>query len=92
MKINVTEKHIAAGRAGDVSACPITLALREQSSFTHAVVSEDKIFLTSISAVPLPHPARDFVFRFDRSLTVEPFSFELEEQVEPFSFEVEISP
>lgn len=85
MTINVTQKHIDAGRAAMAGgglpsvSCAITQAVREiwpkattGASFMHQMDEERTAYF-------LPESARTFIKSFDNGVPVAPFSFELEE-------------
>lgn len=85
--ISVTAGHIAEGRPGNCSECPIALAVI--AAFPDIEVIEVKADQVTESAwikawpswsaafvnIPLPHEAYEFIRAFDDSGAVEPLSF-----------------
>lgn len=77
MKITVTQEHIEDGKAEDELACPIALALRQQTNEDLAVFSFDAFRSGVSKSIPLPKIASDFINAFDYDKPVEPFTFDL---------------
>jgi len=78
MKITVTQQHIDAGVRGSATSDPVSLALKEQAGWEKAYVNVFGIQNGQIKRYPLPEGMWEFMYRFDNSLPVEPFEFELE--------------
>jgi hypothetical protein len=79
VKICVTLDHINRGERVWSTDCPIALALKE--SYKYAIVSPDRIIVTTGSghiAAFTPRSARRFISRFDLGKSVKPFNFILE--------------
>ena len=83
MRISVTDEHIALGKPKCSSACPIWMAIKDRvPSPCHVLVARHEVDFDSERAhvlVPLPESAIDFIRRFDKAASVEPFEFELPE-------------
>lgn len=78
MKVDVTQEHIDCGKPLEPLYCPVALAIDEQA---HKVVIVNYWKLAAADdsfSSPTPVVVRRFVERFDRGLSVKPFSFELE--------------
>jgi hypothetical protein len=76
--VNVTAEHIANGQRAVAAACPVAIALSEQTGLPvrvgiHTAIGES---YTSRHA-ELPLKAVRWIERFDYDQPVEPFSFEL---------------
>ncbi len=85
MKITVQAKHIAAGRPGEVAACPIALAMKEAGCTRPRVQNVDCTFLDKDGIkrqVMLPPIAQTFIAFFDffpaDERNLRPFSFEIQ--------------
>lgn len=76
MIIEVTDKHIAAGRKDDCYECPIALAVLDKLPESRVVVGASYIYITGTN-YDLPWRAVEFIDRFDKNLRVDPFSFRL---------------
>lgn len=75
--INVTARHIAAGKTAEALSCPIALAICDQvAGHDQPVVSCGVVMLGSIIS-DLPEEAMQFVVDFDNGRPVEPFAFAL---------------
>lgn len=90
LTVHVTQSHIDRGERCKCRSCPIALALNEQHPLENGHVwltNGEEVF----SEGPfdeelldlLPALAQRFARRFDRELSVEPFTFELELQTQP---------
>lgn len=75
MQIQVTQKDILSGIAGDCSACPVALALFRATGADIKVGPEEIAVGHSTYISPLV--VRDFVDAFDARKMVWPFTFEL---------------
>jgi hypothetical protein len=81
MTIHVTQEHIDKGLKS-CGGCPIALALRD-AGFNDVVVFQRRFIYDARRGSPshtLPPEAREFIEKFDKGRTVQPFSFELEAQ------------
>jgi hypothetical protein len=81
--IKVTQKHINNGIKELCSQCPVALALKD--AIPEAIIVKAfeyrLVYLTKNKVcyqAPSPNSVRDFINRFDASLSVEPFEFEVE--------------
>lgn len=84
MIVDVTQSHIDQGKAGDCSACPIALALKElipdnfsvsvKFTVAHIVSHTYNTFRT----IPLPKSAIEFIMDFDKHFPMSPFKFEVD--------------
>lgn len=83
IKIKVTEEHIDKGNQADCYSCPIALALKEASQElgTPEVCGYMVYWPKKIGT--LPHKAREFIRKFDKDRTAQPFEFEID--IEDFS-------
>jgi hypothetical protein len=87
LRIKVTKSHIDVGRIGSVDYCPIGVAINSEiheDYYAYVLEEEIKIFNRSeekhdslVGLIHLPRSARRFIARFDKGLTVKPFSFDL---------------
>ena len=81
MRISVTQDHIRMGAKGVPKCCPIALAMKERGfcdpsaglvSVKFKDGESDGVYVAA-----LPGEARKFIERFDASLDVWPFEFDL---------------
>jgi hypothetical protein len=82
--VEVTAEDIARGARGSPSGCPVALAVCRAigTAPVHGEIDVDPegIHLRGRrdfykASRPLPDEAQEFIGRFDRGLTVEPFAF-----------------
>ncbi len=83
IKINVTTEHIAKGKPGDCSNCPVALALVDGiPNVTFVLIDGHDIDLCDakhVHNVATPQEVQEFILNFDRGIKPHlPFSFELE--------------
>ena len=85
MRVNVTRKHISAGKRGESQACPIACAVRESLEETdgvdvqHVTVNDDSLYVsyTVTRSVPLSAKAQKFVSTFDNLGKGKPLTLNL---------------
>jgi hypothetical protein len=87
LRIKVTKSHIDVGRLGSPDYCPIGVAVNSEIyEGYYAYILEEEIMVINrseekydscVGVIPLPRSARRFIARFDKGLTVKPFSFDL---------------
>jgi hypothetical protein len=74
MKISVTQRHLDAGRRKHCDACPVALALREQTGHDWRV---GQVYASlGWHLVDLPRAVVDCMARYDAGKPVGPFEFE----------------
>lgn len=78
--INVTQKHIDKGLRNNCQACPVALALREQTPYVNCMLDSSSIFWGDKDATysKVPYNVKTFIHNFDGIFGVEPFSFNIE--------------
>lgn len=79
--VEVTQQDIATGIRGSVCSCPIALSLKRQLNTSTVIVREVSILVIDKYYAP-PLEAAEFMGRFDNKLSVEPFSFDMEDGYE----------
>lgn len=78
MIIEVTEQDIKDGVSNSDIACPIALAVRHSIECNSVEVSPEDIVIDGSLVMINTVTMRNFIRRFDRGLSVEPFNFNLE--------------
>ena len=73
IKVQVKQKHITKGIAGDGDSCPIAYALKDMG-YKGLHVEGDQI-IGSADYAPLPLKAQRFIRKFDDGEKVKPFNF-----------------
>ena len=84
MKVTVTAEHIAAGLRGEISLCPVALAIRDAGA-PGATVTSSYARIPHESGAPgkavvvyFPEAVDDRILSFDSGKGMEPFSFDLD--------------
>ena len=75
MKIQVTRKHIKAGKMGRMTLCPIALALKERG-FENVKITTETVEVDGAELTLSPSEAK-FVDDFDSGKPVKPFVLHL---------------
>lgn len=88
LRIDVTEEDIRLGVKEDTSWCPVALACKRVAPPEVFDLEVESRYVTfkmpkTVCMGPLPEVVHNFIFEFDRSFFVKPFSFDLEVQEEP---------
>jgi hypothetical protein len=80
MRIEVKQEHIDKGIRAKCTTCPVALAIHEATSGELGTVYVDvtTVFVGSMTSIPLPIVAIEWIAEFDYQGTGEPFSFELD--------------
>ena len=81
VKVEVTAEDVAKGRRDNPHECPIACALRRTGLENPGVYPTDSITYFKNNrcvSIVLPRVAEDAALKFDRTGTMEPFSFEVE--------------
>ena len=77
----VTAAHIAAGRRGSCSRCPIALAIRDKDDVSYVSVCRTWAYTWDAAGArrqaSLGRDGGDFTYAFDRGERVEPFTLTL---------------
>lgn len=77
MKIQVKATHIRRGGKGELTSCPIALAIAESLSARNVIVRNSTVQIGKKHFI-LPLEAQTFISCFDRRKnSVSPFEFEL---------------
>lgn len=80
MKIEVTDDDIRQGTKGNCVRCPVALAIEralgKDLAFEPWVVGDAA--WVGLRRCTLPRKARNWIRRFDRELSVAPFTFDLD--------------
>jgi len=81
--INVTAEHIENGVRENCERCPVALAIMDAFPGASGIYVESRVFSISRDGyrrdeIKLPREASEFIWDFDASKTVQPFSFELD--------------
>lgn len=76
MKINVTQRDIEKGLREDPNSCPVARAIKRRG-FEDVSVKTQVIWIGCRKYNP-PEIVEDFIERFDKGDTVQPFKFELD--------------
>lgn len=79
--VEVTQQDIDTGTRRSVYSCPIALSLKRQLNTSAVIVRKVSILVIDKYYVP-PLEAVEFMGRFDNKLSVEPFSFDMEDGYE----------
>lgn len=77
VKIEISKFDIKKGKIGQVSSCPIALAIKRKLKATDLYVGDCANFRYKGTEywADLPDKAHNFINRFDHNLKVKPFSF-----------------
>lgn len=87
LRVEVTSEDIQSGKRGNARHCPIALAIEgalrqlDVQDYQDWQSSFAAVFDSSIEqklAIEIPESVRGFVNRYDLTLPVKPFSFDLE--------------
>lgn len=77
MTINVTQDDIRDGKRYRCGECPVALAIKRACGTNNVLVNRLSVIVNGGSKIPMPDAGIDFICRFDDTLPVKPFSFEL---------------
>ena len=76
--IKVDMEAIRAGRPGEPAWCPIAVAIRREVPHGTAVWVDGTEIQVGRTFRKLPEPAYEFMLKYDRHQSVEPFEFDLD--------------
>lgn len=78
MIIHVTQDHIERGTKCNCYACPVALALNEQTDEAWQVTFVGLFSDITRKRLSVPKAVKEFIRAFDAELQVAPFEFELD--------------